>query len=319
VAIPEPPTVSPAAVTVASNLRVDGATAEVLRAFGAAGIQSILLKGPSVVRWLYGPDDPRPYIDSDLLVRPADVAMAEQVLADLGFEPEVDEREMAILRIYHAVHWQRRQDGVIVDLHRALPGVGVDHDRLWLTLSANLERLVVGGSPADTLTAPGRAFHLAIHAAHHGVGWEKVVVELERALSHADESTWRAAAELAAELGATAEFATGLRMVPAGRTLASALSLPTAAPVDVVLRAGTPPPTAVGFDQLVRAEGWLARLRILARKVVPPPTYLRVWSPLARRGRLGLALAYAWRPLWILRSAPAGLRAWQAARRRARI
>jgi hypothetical protein len=26
---------------------------------------------------------------------------------------------------------------------------------------------------------------------------------------------------------------------------------------------------------------------------------MRTWKPLARRGRHGLALAYAWRPFWV--------------------
>jgi hypothetical protein len=311
--------VSPSAEIAGANLRVDGATAEVLRAFSLVGVQSILLKGPSVVRWLYDAKDPRSYIDSDLLVRPADVATARHALAHLGFQPNLDERKMPAWWREHAVGWLRRQDGAIVDLHRTLPGIGVHPERVWLTLSANTETIVVGGFPATTLTIPGRAFHVATHAAQHGVGWENVLAELERALSRADAGTWGAAAQLAAELDATAAFATGLRMVPAGRTLASALDLPTAQPVDVALRASTPPPVALGFDQLTRADGWRERLGIMRHKLVPPASFMGAWSPVARQGRLGMARAYASRPFWLLRHAPAGFRAWREARRRARL
>ena len=75
-------------------------------------------------------------------------------------------------------------------------GSGVDPDQLWLTLSAHVETLVVGDYPAQTLTIPGRAFHLALHAAQHGVEWDRVLADLERAVSAADEETWRAAPSL---------------------------------------------------------------------------------------------------------------------------
>jgi hypothetical protein len=314
VALGEPPGVSRAAAIVAGNLRVDWATAEVLRAFEDRGVKTLLLKGPSVVRWLYATDDPRSYVDCDLLVRPDDVHAAEHVLEGRGFSPNVYEREMPTWWREHAVGWLRAGDGAIVDLHQTLPGVGVGPDRLWVTLSADVDEIDVAGFRTTTLTIPGRALHLALHAAQHGVAWPHVIAELERAVSATDEAVWRAAVELAEALDAVPALAAGLRMSAAGRALASTLDLPADRTVEVALRASSPPPVALGFDQLARAEGWRARLRIMRHKVAPPATFVRAWSPLARRGRLGLVLAYAWRPLWLLRSAPAGFRAWRAAR-----
>jgi hypothetical protein len=310
----EPPSVSRAAAIVAGNLRVDWATAEVLRAFEDRGVKTLLLKGPSVVRWLYQAHDPRSYIDCDLLVRPGDLNAAEHILEGRGFAPNIYEREMPTWWREHAVGWLRAGDGAIVDLHQTLPGVGVGPDRLWVTLYADVDEIGVAGFPATTLTIPGRALHLALHAAQHGVGWPHVIAELERAVSSTDQAVWRAAVELAEALDAVPALAAGLRTSAAGRSLASTLGLPSDRSVEVALRASSPPPVALGFDQLARAEGWRARLRIMRHKVAPPATFVRAWSPLARRGRLGLVLAYAWRPLWLLRSAPAGFRAWRAAR-----
>jgi hypothetical protein len=314
VALGDPPSVSRAAAVVAGNLRVDWATAEVLRAFEASGVKTLLLKGPSVVQWLYEAHDPRSYIDCDLLVRPGDLGVAEHALESRGFSPNLYEREMPTWWREHAVGWLRAADGAIVDLHQTLPGVGVGPDRLWLTLSAAVDEIDVAGFRATTLTIPGRALHLALHAAQHGVGWAHVIAELERAVSSTDEAVWRAAVELAEALDAVPALAAGLRMTAPGRTLACTLDLPADRSVEVALRASSPPPVALGFDQLARAEDWRARLRIMRHKVAPPATFVRAWSPLARRGRLGLVLAYAWRPLWLLRSAPAGFRAWRAAR-----
>jgi Uncharacterised nucleotidyltransferase len=303
---------------VSRNLRVDAGTAEVLRGFDAVGVQSLLLKGASVARWLYRNEDPRNYVDCDLLVRPVDIPAAEDALRRLGFEPELDRREMPPWWQEHAVAWVRHETGSVVDLHHTLPGVGVDAERLWSTLRANSEPIVVGRFEAQTLTVPGRAFLLALHAAHHGAAFGRALADLERGISTLDVSTWRSAAVLATSLGAIPAFATGLRLVPGGAELATRLGLSTESAVDVELKATTPPPVALGFDQLARADSLRARLSILRHKVVPPPTFMRLWSPRAQEGRFGLILAYLWRPIWLLTKAPAGFRAWRAARRRAR-
>jgi hypothetical protein len=315
VATPEPRKLNLAAGVVASNLRVDSMTAEVLRAFEAEGIESLLLKGASVARWLYDNEEPRGYADCDLLVGPRDLDAAENVLVRLRFEPEVDRTEMPDWWQEHAIGWLRPDDGAVLDLHRTLPGVGVDPEQLWLTLAAYREPLAVGGTEAQTLTIPGRAFMLALHAGHHGTGWGRFLDDLERGISVTDLATWRAAAELAALLEATAAFATGLRLVERGHAIASELRLPTDESVDLALKASTPPPIALGFDQLARASGWRERLTILRHKFFPPVTFMKRWSPLARRGRLGLLRAYAQRGAWLLRNAPAGFRAWRSARR----
>ena len=307
---------STAAAVRALNLRIDAATAEVLRAFDRAQVRSLLLKGASVAQWLYGAENPRSYLDCDLLVPESDLALAKELLSGLGFRPRVDEGGMPNWWREHSVAWIRREDGVLVDLHRTIPGVGVDSERLWLTLRPHVEKIEVAGLPVPTLSIPGRALQLALHAAHHGIEYGLPVDELERAIARVDDATWRAAAELAASVEATPAFVAGLRLPASGRILASRLQLPTDSSVEVALRASSPPPVALGLHQLARAGGQRARLQILARKLVPPAAFMRVWSPRARRGRLGLALAYAWRPLWLVLRAPQGFRAWRAARRR---
>jgi len=295
---------------------VDAVTAEVLRAFAAEGVECRVLKGASVARWLYGPGEPRSYTDSDLLVRPADSDRARAVLERMGFVPELDERRMPEWWREHAVGWLRPGDSVVVDIHRSLPGVGADDARVWEALSPGGDSIAIGGVHAATLSTAGRALHVSLHAAQHGPEWGgSVTIDLERALAQVNEDTWRAAAALAEQLDATAAFATGLRLSPVGCGLADRLELPQARQADVALRVGGAPPVALGLDQLARADGLVARARLLFRKAVPPPTFMRHWHPPAARSRWRMALAYLWRPLWLLKHAPAGLRAWLRARR----
>ena len=300
---------------VAGNLRVDAATAEVVEAFTAAGVQSVVLKGPSIARWLYSELDPRPYRDCDLLVAPDEAGRAGEILTGLGFERHFETETLPEWWREHAGEWRREADGVFVDLHSGLPGVGVDEGTAWRALSADTETIPVSGYAAQALSVPARALHVVLHAAHHGVEWHKPMADLEHALSRVEERTWRGAAELAERLEATDALATGLRLTPAGRDLAARLGLPAGASVAATLQAGTPPPVALGIEQLARAGGTRMRAKIVWRKLVPPAGFMRKWHPLASRGRGGLLLAYLYRPIWLLRSAPAGLRAWKRARR----
>ena len=310
---------SSAARITASNLRVDAITAEVLRGLEAAGAQSLLLKGASVTRWLSTSDNPRIYLDCDLLVRPEDQTSTEQALRALDFDPAVEQAEMPAWWREHSMTWMRAADSAKVDLHRTIEGVGVEPARLWLALSKHVERIDVAGYTAQTLTIPARALHLALHAAQHGVEWDRPLADLELAISVTDERTWEEAAALARALEAMPAFATGLRLTAAGRALADRLGLSDEQSVEVALRAGAPPPVALGLDQLARAKTLRARLTILRYKLVPPPSFMRHWWPPARRGRTALALAYLWRPLWLIARLPAGFKAWRQARRKARL
>jgi hypothetical protein len=309
----EPGSLKPGVGAAAKRLRIDYATAEVLRAFKAAGVRSIVLKGAGLQRWLYAPADRRAYLDCDVLVPLAEFDAAGEVLAGLGFEPELEEADMPDWWREHGLAWHRAKDNVAVDVHRAVSGVHVAGDRLWSALSRHTERVEIGGYPAATLDAPARALHLALHAAQHA-GSRRHVKDLERAIELADEETWLEAAALAVELDASAALAAGLSFAEGGTGLAKRLGLAMQRPVDVTLRAEGSV-QALTVERFSRARG-RERLAMLWHKLVPPSTFMRKWSPLARRGRLGLALAYVWRPLWILGSAPGALRAWLAARRR---
>lgn len=297
------------------NIRVEAAAAEVLRAFAAGGVEGILLKGPAIGRWLYSDAEPRSYRDCDLLIGSSHAEAAAETLAAVGFERIFDQSRMPPWWREHAGDWWRADDGVVVDLHRTLAGVGVDDDTAWALLSLATDTMPVAGHPSRVLGVPARALHIALHAAQHGVGFHQPMVDLERALEQVGDPTWRAAAELAAKLEATAAFAVGLRLKARGRDLVARLELSAQGSVEATLRATTPPPVALGFEQLAQADGLLRKAEIVCRKFVPPAAFVRRWHPMASRGRLGLVRGYLWRPFWILRNTPRAARAWLRARR----
>ncbi len=299
---------------VAQNLRVDAWTASALEALAGDGVEPILMKGPSLGEWLYPGDDVRGYVDCDLLVAPRQLPAAHAALRNLGYSPALDEAAMPDWWREHAVDWFNPSQGAMIDLHSTLEGAEADPGRVWDELARATTRLAVGGHSARVLSLPGRALTVALHAAQHGPRSRAAGDDLVRVLEHADEGTWRAAAELAAAIGATAAFARGLRLAPAGAALARRLGLPNAQSVEVELRGSGAPPEALTFERLERA-GHRTRAAMVRHKLLPPATFMRATSPLATRGLGGLALAYVVRLGTIAKRAPLSFLAWRRARR----
>lgn len=301
-------------VATAQNLSVDLVTAEVVGALRAHDIRSILLKGPTFARLLYRDGGFRTYVDVDLLIARSDSARAGDVLRELGFTWGYESRDNGPLP--DRVLWVRPPDEV--DLHHTLLGVGADEERLWNVLLATTELQEVGGGEAEILSEEARALHAALHAAQHGREWEVPMEDLQRAIEILPLETWHEAARVAEQLEAVPAFATGLRLLPAGELVAERLGLPATVSVETLLRAETPPHLTLGFEKLSSLEGPGSKARFVARKLFPPPANMRFMTPLARRGRLGLAAAYLVRVGWLARHASRGFRAWMRARREVR-
>jgi hypothetical protein len=292
---------------------VDAVTAEVVRALQADGVRALLLKGPVLVALLYGDDSTRSYLDADLLVAPPDHARAARCLTRLGFEEALAGSDVPGSDVAGDT-WRRPGGEPAVDLHSTLPGVGATPARLWDALSEATDVLPVGGVTVEVPRVPGRALIVALHAAHHGAAVDHPLEDLARALERLDAAAWAEAAQLARRVDAADAFAAGLTLHPAGRAIAERLGLPSRPPLELALRRGHAPPGAVTLAVLASTEGVLARLRVVARKVVPTRRFMRFWYPRAAGGSGWLAVGYLWRPVWlVLRARPA-----VAALRRAR-
>jgi hypothetical protein len=303
-------------LAVGADIAIEATAAEAVGALRSAGIRTILLKGPSLARWLYDSESTRLAVDVDLLIAVADRAAAEAVLAHLGYSPFPS--NVAGEEVKHAHHWDRELNGISVDLHLTLPGVGLSDEEAWSVLSRHTEQLVVGGVSLEVLAPAARAMHVALHAAQHGPGFKGPLTDLERALDQLPPQIWEDAAALAVRLDAESMFAAGLRLLDHGKQILARLGLSERMTVEASLRATTPPDLALGFHQLASTPGLRPKLAFLARKIVPPAAWMRSCVPLAQRGRLGLAAAYLLRPFWMLRRAGPGFRAWRRAVRDAR-
>jgi hypothetical protein len=296
------------------SLMVDGQTAEVVPALEAAGVPALLLKGPAIARALYAEDEGRFYGDTDVLVAPSRLAAAERTLRALGYERVVGDRTAALIG-HHGSPWRRPGSALEVDLHRTLTGVRGDPGELWLVLWEHSTRLQVQEATVRVPDVPALALHVALHAAQHGIAREMSRRDLEHALGRLDVAAWRRAAALAERVDAIDAFGVGLRLLPAGEALAAELGLPPNRWRNAALRAMAAPSMTLKVERLRVTPGARAKARLLVGWMVPAPDFMRISSPMARKGRAGLLLAYLCRPLVIAGRIVPAVRAWRRAAR----
>ena len=296
-------------------LAIDAVAAEVCTAFREGDVPVAVLKGPVLARELYDGDARRTYRDADLLVPRRRERAAYEILRRLGFVPAPG---IGTIDPGVADEHQWLRGDSIVEVHVSLIGIGLDPDHVWDVLESHMVPARVGGSEVITLGRVGLAMHVALHAAQHGVASSKALEDLDRALARWPVATWRHAASLAAELDASMAFEAGLRVRPRGGEVADELALHGALDVETALRVSSAPEAALVLYLMLHSEGLRGKLGYLLRSAFPTPAFMRWWSPLAARGPLGLAAAYAYRPFWLALQAPGALRAYLRARPPAR-
>jgi hypothetical protein len=298
---------------------LDAAAVEALHAFDQAGVDALLLKGVALTRTLYRSNEHRGYVDVDLLVGPDDFAAAERALADLGYVDFVEESGLdPFPDDPHAVLWSRITPAIgptAVDLHWRLPGCHAPPLMIWNALRTRRTWIDLCGYQAAILERPGLALHIAIHAAQHGPDDLKALGDLVRGLERWSEEVWRHAAQLAYELQATEAFGAGMRLVPAGVSMARQLQLPG---TDALLRAiahrHLRPRGTFHARAFVEAKGLRERVSVLRRSLFPTRHWI-VWEHAwAARGGLSLCAAYG---MHLLRCPAWAARVWHS-RRRAR-
>jgi hypothetical protein len=300
----------------ARTLRSDVAAEEVSAALTAADVPVVLLKGPAIADWLYDEGE-RVYVDCDLLVPRHRLEVAERVLGGLGFVSVDEGLEQPGRALLHSQPWVRERDYAQIDLHMTLFGVGVSPEQTWAELVDRTEEFRLGDTPMRMLKPAARTLHVALHALQHEDRTGRPLEDLARALEHLPLEVWEEAARLADRLDATPTFALGLGRLPAGRELCGRLGIVTPELAREATSRGSSATLAVGFERLARAGGLRSKARVLARELVPTREFIRWWSPLARRGSLGVLLAYLYRPIWLLGHALPSLAAWRRYRKQA--
>jgi hypothetical protein len=304
------------AADAAYSLHLDLAASQAVEALREAGVPAIVLKGPSIAMWLY-PDGSRGYNDVDLLVPLDGLPAARRVLTKLGYTGSY----AALASVaappshvdHHAEYWSRPQTRI--DLHWRIPGTTAPPERAWEILARDVTPLKVGFRELPVLSEPARALHVALHCAQHGRDEPQPLRDVERLVVTLPDERWPEVAALAEQLGAVGALGIGLGRSEAGQQIAARHGIRGAIDdLHVALNAIGAPPVAAGLDTLSGAVRGRASARDAWAVFFPPAGMMREIQPLARRGRAGLAVAYARRLGDRLLQLPAGWRALRRAR-----
>jgi hypothetical protein len=265
-----------------------------------AGIPAILLKGPSIARWLY-PAGGRTYVDTDLLVPAREFSRAETVLRSLGFTDEVEGLhpfEQGVESAFVRRAEMGRGPGGTVDLHRNLPMLPTPDGLLWEAFSAETETVPVGGVEVRVLGRTALALHVVVHAVQHGFQFH-TDEDLRRAIMMMSAADWRPVADLAARLGIAGILGFGLRHHAAGAAIADSLTLPCLSPADPWAWMLSAPRGSASLTELRSAPTLRAKLQRIRWTLLPSPAWIRHVSRLPDAHGHALLLAYArwWRDL----------------------
>lgn len=287
------------------------ATARAVLLLESGGIAPIVLRGPWQTRRLSREGRTRYSSDIDLLVPVGDVRRAHHVLHSAGYRclGNVD----FLASTHHSSTWENDDDPFSIDLHTSLVGVNAVAESVWHVLRKHTQERSEGDV---VLTVPDTSATLtivALHAAQHGISDRSTLADLRRALLVGSDTDWSAAAEIAAELQACSAMRVGLALVAHGLELADRLQLGGPTSRSVILRAQSPPPTALGLESFFSEATAIGKLRFIRAKLFPPRVFMADWHPWARRQGYGMFLAYLYRLVWLIRWTPSGYRAWRSA------
>lgn len=298
---------------LARSLAMEAAAGMAYSQLVGGGTPTILLKGPAIAGWLYA-DEVRVSRDIDLLVSPDDFLVAQAALGRMGYVTPL--ARAADCEIGPNSQLLFSAGGLCIDLHHRLIGVPGTDDRCWAVLARHTTPYVLNsGTEVTVLDLPARAMHLALHVAQSGTADEKALNDLRRGLARLDADGWQAAAAVAAELGATAAFAAGLRLDPAGSALAADLGLPHEHSVELELRTSSAPQEALFFARMADIPGAGAKAAVVARKIWPTSTYLRAYDVVGD-GRRGILRAHGRRVVSLARRVTPAVTGWWRARAR---
>jgi hypothetical protein len=143
-----------------------------LREFAAAGIEVILLKGPSLAERIYGGAALRVSRDLDLLVRKGDYGAAEALLARVGFTPSARPDD------YHR-QWHRGT--AVVELHFDIENpLAIDFHIAGAWQQS--QESVFNGQPCRLLAPADELLFLCIHGVRHRFERLSLVMDIALAM-----------------------------------------------------------------------------------------------------------------------------------------
>ncbi|MFB2935993.1 nucleotidyltransferase family protein [Aerosakkonemataceae cyanobacterium BLCC-F154] len=145
---------------------------KVLQSLADVGVDVIVLKGAALAEKVYGDIAARQMVDLDLLIKPEDLAIVRQVVANLGYKLAGVEMQSGFNEEFRneEIHWKQGLINVVLDLHWKLVSPAY-YQRTFLTdwFWETAIKTKISGSPALILGNEAQIVYLSAHLMlHHG-------------------------------------------------------------------------------------------------------------------------------------------------------
>ena len=188
-------------------------TAELFRLadqFSNVGLDTVLVKGPTLALRAYGDTGARQYGDLDFLVRQKDILRATERMISAGYEPEIAVESLSPQKIPGQYPFVRIAGPLLVELHtertmRYFPrGLPIEE------FFARRQLVSVDGHQIPALAIEDELILISIHGAKHL--WERLslVADVAAFVTRQTSLNWERTFAAARAIGAERMFHTGL-------------------------------------------------------------------------------------------------------------
>jgi hypothetical protein len=168
--------------------------------FAQAGIRAVTLKGVALAQSLYDDVAARVCGDIDILVPPASVAQAIDLLLNSGYRTEASDPYLSKLALRHGRHFNLVREGrgasSVLELHWILVQHSSKDKEAVNDLWAEARPQTFFGAPAFALSPDWQMLYLSMHAADHDWQMLKWLVDIHDTVLRG-EVDWQKAAEKA--------------------------------------------------------------------------------------------------------------------------
>jgi hypothetical protein len=184
----------------------------ILQEFSAAGIETLLVKGPLISLLAYGDPAIRNYVDLDLLVRHKDILAATQRMEKLGFESDVPLSTLRADKIPGEYLFKWPGTRRIIELHTERTFRYYPLPMRVEDLFARQRRVALDGREVPGLSLEDEFVLNCIHGAKHF--WERLmwVADIAAVVARHAEMDWPKAQQAARDVGAERMLHLGLQL-----------------------------------------------------------------------------------------------------------
>ncbi len=195
---------------VVSGLKLTAELYRLIEMFREAGLETMLVKGPSVAVRAYANGSARAYGDLDLLVRHRDIQRATELMTAAGYRPDISLDAIRADKIPGQYLFVHARSALIVEFH-------TERTMRYFPRRLPIERffdaraeVMIDGRAVPTLSLEDELVLICIHGSKHV--WDRLamIADVAAYVARQPQLDWKKVFQSAEEIGATRMLHLGL-------------------------------------------------------------------------------------------------------------